>query len=436
MIATLLACLLSPTPGDPPPVKLVRAWEAFGHAQGGEFGTAAAFLGDIDFDGLQDVLVSAPQAARRDGQPGEGLVHLLSGADGRELWCVHGEAAGERLGTTLAVLDDVNVDGRPDFAAMSDGATTEATTGGWTTGIVVRSGRDGSILCRLVAPAQGQALGHGLVAIGDVDGDGHRDLLVGMRQRLYEGANVPNWRPDPGYVLVYSGATGRFLKRIDGDTADFGRSAFGLEDPRHLGPGEFGIGDDWSMLRLCDDRTAETRFELREPAGSGGRSLGPEAASLGDLDGDGSSDFAINEIRLGDFVRPSGAPRLVFLSGRDGHGLGDWSGPTMMEQRRVRLASLPDLDGDGLRELVVSDPEDFAYRGLVDVVAPRSGKMLAALPAAQPSREFGSSLAAIDDLGEGSGPALLVGSVGDERGALRGGAAALYTLKPLPRPHR
>jgi|GEM_PF-3846359 len=437
MMLGLLICLpLVLPPDDPPDLQLVRAWEVAGTSQDGEFGSELAFLGDIDFDGIADLLVTAPGARRDDGLPGEGAVHLLSGADGRVLWTIQGEAAGQALGRGLAVLDDVNVDGRPDFAVLSRSELRDNGGDGWRIAAEIRSGRDGSVLRPLVSARRDERLGGPLVATGDVDGDGHGDLLVGS---VADEDGIVDVAPRPGIAVLFSSMTGRELRRFTGETWDFGRVVLGRSQLGDNAGAAFAIGDE-SRQRLAVWSTASDApaFEASLPQD---RSASFRAAAPGDVDQDGRPDFLVLTFVArgcpgGTGTSPREAPRFAIQSGKDGRLLGELAWRAMETPGLCALATLPDLNGDGLRELVLGDPLDFAGRGTVELVHPVSGGTLSTLRGGQVSRWFGAALAACDVLGEGVGPGLAIAAVKDDRGALNGGSVALFTLEALPRRHR
>ena len=64
-----------------------------------DFGDALAAVGDIDGDGISDLLVGAPLADAGGTESGE--VRLLSGASGALVWFTSG-FLGERFGTSVA----------------------------------------------------------------------------------------------------------------------------------------------------------------------------------------------------------------------------------------------------------------------------------------------------------------------------------------------
>ncbi|MEX1025597.1 MAG: integrin alpha [Planctomycetota bacterium] len=153
------------------------------------FGLVAA-IGDVDGDGYTDVMVGAPQDAHGDQA---GYVRVFSGKTGALLHHVTGEP-GDRLGTAVAGPGDLDGDGVPDFVA----AAPQEGFGSFQEPGAIRcySGVDGSPLFALHGSDPATSFGFYVAAAGDVDLDGHGDLLVpdfdstGVAVRVYSGADL------------------------------------------------------------------------------------------------------------------------------------------------------------------------------------------------------------------------------------------------------
>lgn len=89
-------------------------WESFGFQKNSWFGYSVAMVGDLNDDGLSDVLVGTP--LQDDLQMNNnGAVYLLHGAVGGMFASWTGEKSDERFGWDVADPGDVNMDGSPDL---------------------------------------------------------------------------------------------------------------------------------------------------------------------------------------------------------------------------------------------------------------------------------------------------------------------------------
>lgn len=154
-----------------------RADTAFAAGQQG--GVALAVLGDVDADGLPELLVAGSG----------GLVRVLSGATGNVLATLANPEFGDA--PSLAGIGDWNRDGTLDFAV---GAPT-ALVG--TGKVFVYSYEPGLPLLATIQGPPLSAFGAALAALGDLDGDGRPEFAVGAPGYLNNGLVV-------GRVTVHS----------------------------------------------------------------------------------------------------------------------------------------------------------------------------------------------------------------------------------------
>ena len=133
-----------------------------------------SFPGDVDRDGTPDVYTS--DFGDNTAAQGGGKVVVHSGADGQELITIHGRIAGEGLGTSPSDAGDVDGDGVGDLVIGAWQNREGATSGGK---IYLHSlGKKGKLLRSWTCKQAGDTLGFDACGIGDVDGDGHVDFLL------------------------------------------------------------------------------------------------------------------------------------------------------------------------------------------------------------------------------------------------------------------
>jgi hypothetical protein len=204
-----------------------------GEAAGDLLGTAAAGVGDVNKDGVPDVLIGA----RNAGSSQRGRAYVRSGKDGKVVYTFDADATGADLGWFFAATPgDVNKDGVPDlFSTDFDDDTDDA--GAYATGrAYVWSGADGSLLLDLPGRVADEGFGIGRARVGDVDHDGYDDLIVGAWTNS-SGA------PSAGRTYVISGKTGKDLRTITSSVANenSGYDAMGIGDVNGDGAVDFLI---------------------------------------------------------------------------------------------------------------------------------------------------------------------------------------------------
>jgi outer membrane protein assembly factor BamB len=98
-------------------VKIVREWD--GEGSNDQFGWIARSIGDVDRDGVPDFVTSAP--TKNLGGQNAGRVYVYSTRTGKLIWNVDGKP-GDQLGIGVEAAGDVNRDGIPDVVASAPGA--------------------------------------------------------------------------------------------------------------------------------------------------------------------------------------------------------------------------------------------------------------------------------------------------------------------------
>lgn len=254
-------------------------WELTG-AAGTFYGASVADAGDVNADGHADLLVGATGTAN-------GTVYVYSGLDGTLLWSRDGNEPGAALGAGLDAVGDVNADGVPDVVAA-------AQTGGpaGSGQAYVYSGSDGAVLLTLdptgvPGGTYGQFFARGA---GDVNLDGTPDIFIGD-YAAEAGA---------GKAYVYSGVDGSILLEFTGEPGEGlgpGRAVEDLDGDGHrdlivagytYGPNAEGriyffSGRDGSLLRTITGVIPNDN-------------LGVDALSVGDLTGDGRPEFLLTSV--------------------------------------------------------------------------------------------------------------------------------------------
>lgn len=284
-----------------------------GLAAGDRFGESVALGGDVDGDGLPDLLVGAPGAGF-----GAGAARVLSSATGLIVHTVPGGTVGDRCGASVAFLGDLDADSRSEFAVgapdVDGGAGVDAGR------VTVHRGVDASVLRTMDGATALGNLGERLARLADVDGDGRDELVVATPNSSATGLS------NAGRVTVFDPVSGAAHHTLDGTTADdnFGASVAsagdldldGVDDVVVGAPGTDGLaGMDAGAAVVVSGATGATLLTI--DGAQAGEALGRAVAGGGDLNGDGVPDLACGA-PLADLLAGADCGRVAAFSGRDG----------------------------------------------------------------------------------------------------------------------
>jgi Ca2+-binding RTX toxin-like protein len=252
-------------------------------------GFAVASAGDINGDGLGDVLVSAPYANAKGTYSGQ--TYLILGGDPHyriplASGAITGNQAYDNSGFSVSSAGDINGDGYSDLLVGVPGSGADHPGGAY----VLFGGANFDVLTLAnldtehLAPSQGfwitgaaanDATGVSVSAAGDLNGDGYDDLLLGS----------PGAAGSTGAVDVFYGRDFLGLKPIMGSSAAESLSG--------------GSGND----RLV---------------GFGGNDVLSGLAGADLLEGGAGNDTLIGGAGFDKMIGGSGADRFVFKQGDTG----------------------------------------------------------------------------------------------------------------------
>lgn len=322
-----------------------------GQATGDQSGISVASAGDVNGDGLSDVLVGAFQSdptagtdAGRSyvvfGKANATAVNLSSVAVGSGGFVINGQSANDLSGISVASAGDVNGDGLADLIVGAFQSDPAAVTDAGRSYVVFGKADTTAVNLSAIAPATGTPVGgfvingqsandlsgYSVASAGDVNADGLADLIVGAFQ------SDPTAGTDAGRSYVIFGKTGTTAVNLS-----------------TLGTGGFVINGQ-----------------------SANDGSGISVASAGDFNGDGLADLLIGASQATPSSTRASAGRTYLVFGKTdttavnlssvAAGTGGFviNGDNKEDYSGLSVAAAGDVNADGFADLIVGAPQNDA----------------------------------------------------------------------------
>ena len=257
----------------------------------------------------------------------------------------HGAAPTGRFGTSVAALGDINGDGAGDWIVGAPRDDTLVTDGGMA---VVYSGATHQPLYTYQGTGALEELGTSVAGAQDLTGDGVPDILIGA--------------PGRKRVDVHSGATGLLHYTVQSTSNRFGYHVAaggdvdgdGVNDILVGAPGSnIGGSAEVGRLFVLDGPTGAI---IRSHDGNGGLGrFGHSAAFIGDVNGDGRDDY-IGGAPGPNYLGPT--PYVRTFDGATGAMLWGDTGAGPHDAFGYSLAAIDDITGDGFPDVLIGDMQD------------------------------------------------------------------------------
>lgn len=392
-----------------------------GQTTNDQLGWAVSTAGDINGDGLDDLVVGAPFASP-SANSSAGKSYIVFGrrapftditlsdiAAGSGGFVIDGTLAGDRAGYAVSSAGDLNNDGYDDLLIDAMGADPGGNTfagqayvmfgkaGGFGAGINLSALSAGIGGFRIDGLTPFATLGASLSSAGDVNGDGFADILLGSNAAVPGGT-------EPGKAYVIFGKASGFGASVSLTAIAAGSGGFTITGQT--------AGDAASVsVSAAGDINADGIDDILVGAPlaspSGGTNAGKAYVVFGTTGGFGTGVALSNvEAGIGGFVLNGAAP---------------------FDRAGNAVSTAGDMDGDGFGDIVIgayrSDPGGRTDAGRAYVVLGRDFTGAVTKPGTDGNNDLTGTAGADvmvggrgnDSINGGSGGAdVLIGGAGDD----------------------
>jgi hypothetical protein len=364
-----------------------------------------AGLGDVNYDGCGDLAISYAVLAR---------VRIMSGKNGSAIRDIN---FGIQNTVPISAAGDVDRDGFPDLLVGLPNADKAMVFGTKRLETIAAA--------HTWTDASGSQSGASVCPAGDVDGDGHGDVVVGS----------PRSGLDQGTVRVFSGRTKAVLYTFSGAAAGdrFGSDVDGgidlgtdgVPDVVASAPFNDANGADSGSVRVFSGSNGTVQLTLN--GDSAGDEFGASVSVAGDVNLDGRMDFIAGAPGDDDNGADSGSARV--FSG-DGTVLYTFFGDSAGDRFGTSVAGAGDLNGDGFADLIVGAPGDDdngADAGSARAFSGANGAMLFTFLGSAAGDRFGTAVAGLGDTNGDRQADLAVGAPGDDANGADAGSVRVHS---------
>lgn len=312
----------------------------------GGYGAFSVAVADVNGDGKPDLVV-ANVCASSDCTNGGSVAVLLGNGDGTFKAAMSYASGGENAYSVA--VDDVNGDGKPDLLVANYCANSECSTDG-NVGVLMGNG-DGTF--KSAVPYSSGAYHTVSVAVGDLNGDGKPDLVVGSYC-----ASSSNCASGSVGVLLGNG-NGTFRAAVSYSSGGYEAQSVAVGDVNGDGKLDLLVANTICAPNDCATGSVgvllgngDGTFQPAVAFESGGFSA--ESVAVADVNGDGKPDLLVANTCVADgaFDCVNGSVAVLF-------GNGDGTFQTAVsygsDGTAASFIAVKDVNGDGKPDLLVAN---------------------------------------------------------------------------------
>ncbi len=357
------------------------------------FGMSVACAGDVNGDGLSDVIIGAPYADD-GGSSNEGKAFVYFGENSSngisataDVTLDDADTSNSLLGRSVAGAGDINHDGYADVivGAHQRIGSIASIEGAALIYYGSSAGPNGSPVILEESDQIGSEYGYTVCGAGDVDGDGYSDVAVAATSYNDNYA-------DEGVVYIYHGsATGiltpatTILDNGDQATLFFGRGLSSAGDVNGDGYGDLIVGAyQYDAGNINEGRAfvyhgSSTGINITpdttlDDANEDNAFFGQCVAGAGDVNGDGYSDVIVGALGKDDGIYTGEGLAYVYYGSPAGISSTPGSIPDDANETGAQfgqaVAGAGDVNGDGYSDVIIGAPlkdDVFSNEGLAYV---------------------------------------------------------------------